>query len=728
MKLNENGDFCLLYIEPADDKQRLFELIGEQKKPVVLMLPLMPGQARSRLFQRPEDFSDLKYVRRQTNVSIIFLTSGSEQLAQLAARYGFPAYPSIDVFAETLAHGRRAELEEKEQRGHMYAPRRSSTGPLTPSALPIASIRRSLQTAPLHAPTETLPWPTPASAAFSGPPNERRTPLPATPLHPPTDFAFSPAFKQDVPFVEQQPRRSPVTGRLSLERDNGFSPSFAPERETPPPHVGSVSSASRLSEIPPRRSAMPFNGQAAHRPEWEPEEYTSDRAHQAVQDRLPAASPMSRAASHSLSELPTQPPPVQPPVPPRNKHARRGFSILLIILVLLVLGGAGLGSLIVSSHSTPAAPVALQVGSLAFFSTGQINTTTSDGIDDQVQLTLHDIGTPAANKSYYAWLLGELNVVNGSATVLYTGDAQNTNLLQITSRFLVTEEDSNITPVLPSPDISNWRYYGALAATPDPNSTPHYSYLNHLRHLLADEPILDQMELPGGLSNWFTRNTEELITLTSGARDQWQNAQNTQSLTAVQDQAIRVLSYLDGMSFLYLDIPPALASRRVSLDTRMAGLGLLNVRGVGQNPPSYMDQFAFHLNGLVNAPGAPATIRNSVTPISSALSNVQVRLQNLRSDAKQLLAMTLTQLGQPGALSILNDMVIQASNAYTGGSDPSTGQFEPGVVWIQQHLQSLATISISAYNPGASVPEIGPSTQNPSSFVLPLLAAWQEGL
>jgi len=77
MKLNEDGDFCLLYIEPADEKQTLFETIGMQTKPVVLMLPLAPGQFRSRLFQRPEDFSDLKYIKRQAGVPVIFLTSSS---------------------------------------------------------------------------------------------------------------------------------------------------------------------------------------------------------------------------------------------------------------------------------------------------------------------------------------------------------------------------------------------------------------------------------------------------------------------------------------------------------------------------------------------------------------------------------------------------------------------------------------------------------------------------
>lgn len=159
MKLNENGDFCLLYVEPADEKQSLFTTIGEQQKPVVLMLSLA-GQPRSRLFQRPEDFSDLKHVRRQSGVSIVFVTAGSEFLTQMAARYGFPAYPSIDDFADFLAHGRRSPREDDEEKAYPPALRRVRTGPLIPSAAlaQLAALRQPLSTSPLQARAEGEAW------------------------------------------------------------------------------------------------------------------------------------------------------------------------------------------------------------------------------------------------------------------------------------------------------------------------------------------------------------------------------------------------------------------------------------------------------------------------------------------------------------------------------------------------------------------------------------------
>jgi hypothetical protein len=109
-----------------------------------------------------------------------------------------------------------------------------------------------------------------------------------------------------------------------------------------------------------------------------------------------------------------------------------------------------------------------------------------------------------------------------------------------------------------------------------------------------------------------------------------------------------------------------------------------------------------------------------------AMSNVTTWLQNLRSDDKQLLAMTDTQLQQPAALSLLDDMVLQASNAYTGSTDPSTGQLKQGVVWIHQQLQSMAAMTISTYVAGSPVPEIGPSSQTAPSFVAPLSILWRK--
>src|SRR5258706_15268788 len=102
MKTKDAGDFCMLYVEPADEKAALHEFISEQKKPVVIMLPV---QSRSKVFQRPDDFGDLKHVKRKLDLPIIFVIPGNEHLRQLASRNGFPAYVSIDALADSVAKG-----------------------------------------------------------------------------------------------------------------------------------------------------------------------------------------------------------------------------------------------------------------------------------------------------------------------------------------------------------------------------------------------------------------------------------------------------------------------------------------------------------------------------------------------------------------------------------------------------------------------------------------------
>src|SRR5438270_7530372 len=126
MKRNDAaGEFCLLYLEPSDDKVALYEVIEGQKKPVVLMLP---EQLRPRIFQRPEDFADLKYLKRQLDIPIIFVIAGNEHLRQLATRYGFPTYLSIEALSRALTQG---QVSFSHQRTF------AKTGPLSPPLSPM---------------------------------------------------------------------------------------------------------------------------------------------------------------------------------------------------------------------------------------------------------------------------------------------------------------------------------------------------------------------------------------------------------------------------------------------------------------------------------------------------------------------------------------------------------------------------------------------------------------
>ena len=567
MKSNDAGDFCMLYVEPTDEKAALLELIGGQKKPVVIMLP---AQARLKVFLRPDDFGDLKHVKRQLDLPIIFIIPGNEHLRQLASRNGFPSYISIDALAESLAQG---QLSLSRQRTLAR-----KTTPLSP---------------PEH--------------GFSA---RRTVPLAPTP-------------------VKQSPPRTPSSPQLPL---------VAGKRR----------------------------------------------------QRLPA---------------------------------------ILVIVSLLVLGAAGTVTYLWYFHISPlfppAAAVPPVVGHISFLNSEQLSENSSQGIDDEVQIELHHISSPAPGKSYYAWLLGDKNqgeskaillgklpLSQGNAYLFYPGDQQHTNLLLTNGRFLVTEEDAAVTPISPSPDYSTWRYYGEVPQVPDPQDSHHFSFLDHLRHLLASDPLLDEMELPGGLCNWFYRNTGKLLEWTVSARDRWEEAKD---LAFARRQTLRTLTYIDGLSFVHEDMP----SDATTLPdiARLSRIGLLDVNGPNQVPPGYLGHIVYHLNGLVGAPGSTPAVRESAAQIIAAMNNVQAWLEKARDDARQIIAMTDAQLAQPAAFDLLNDMVEQATNAYTGEIDPATGQVREGVTWIHEQLQSLATLVVTRYIVGVSPPEIVPNTNNTTALL-----------
>ncbi|HEV2583412.1 MAG TPA: hypothetical protein VGT44_21310, partial [Ktedonobacteraceae bacterium] len=106
MKRSDSGDFYMLYIEPEDDRHSVYDALTaisrQHKKPVVMMLPVT---GRARAFARPEDFSDLKRIKRQYELLILFVSASNEHLRHLAARNSFPAYPSIDELSDALLRG-----------------------------------------------------------------------------------------------------------------------------------------------------------------------------------------------------------------------------------------------------------------------------------------------------------------------------------------------------------------------------------------------------------------------------------------------------------------------------------------------------------------------------------------------------------------------------------------------------------------------------------------------
>jgi hypothetical protein len=72
-------------------------------------------------------------------------------------------------------------------------------------------------------------------------------------------------------------------------------------------------------------------------------------------------------------------------------------------------------------------------------------------------------------------------------------------------------------------------------------------------------------------------------------------------------------------------------------------------------------------------------------------------LQQERQDAIQLVHMNDAQLALPSSLNLLNDLVTQANNAYTGLNNPSTGQLQSGISQVYLNVQRLATFAVKPY-------------------------------
>jgi hypothetical protein len=395
------------------------------------------------------------------------------------------------------------------------------------------------------------------------------------------------------------------------------------------------------------------------------------------------------------------------PAPLFRRPSRKKQIALIAVAVTLLLAASALllpillaqpVQLASTSHPVTAATL---IGRIFFTSSGQLDPTSSEGLNDVVHLDLSKITPPAPGKSDYVWLLpdssqnekrpvllGTLHMLKGSAQLTYTSPTH-TNVLAMYSRFLVTEQATNEEPIIPSLDPTTWRYAGSIPDIPTPGDANHYSLLSHLRHLLAKDPTLEGIGLSGGLDIWLYRNTGKILEWSSAARDDWAGGQS--SLALMRRQIDRVLDYLDGAAFVGRDVPP---DTPWLVDPEAGHIGLLELEQ-GQNPPGYLAHIDFHLVGYANSPGVTTDQKRLANKIDGMLIAVTALLWKVHADASQLAKMSDTALLSPQALSLLNDMETNANDVFVGQPDPTTGNVQGGITQIHDELQRLATIEVS---------------------------------
>ncbi len=389
-----------------------------------------------------------------------------------------------------------------------------------------------------------------------------------------------------------------------------------------------------------------------------------------------------------------------------KRRRSRTSLIMLSLLTLLTLSGVIFGALLLMQREVASMPQG--VGHAFFINSSQIQADSNSGINDELQIELTNIPNPAAGKSYYAWLLGDIGqtevspiflgrvaVKNGTIQFTYSGDAHQTNLLAMGSRFLITEDSARSPSSDPLLDQTTWKYYAAIPQTPNPKDALHFSELDHLRHLLVESPELAIRGLHGGLALWFVRDTATVSDMSSSLTSEWQ-ARDTKDL---HDQIIRILDYLDGISLVSTDVPvgtPMLADPQIA-QVALLGQPPENAVPAGyvyQNepPPGYTYLIQMHLNGVVLSPQSTEAQHQLAIRINGGIDIYKRSLTHVYQDAKQLVSLTDAQLLQPSTLTLLQDLTTQAHDAY---SETPSGN----ALWIYNNIQQLATFDVTAYTP-----------------------------
>nr|HET6902902.1 protein kinase [Ktedonobacteraceae bacterium] len=408
--------------------------------------------------------------------------------------------------------------------------------------------------------------------------------------------------------------------------------------------------------------------------------------------------PSSIPPAPPLTPIPTSSAPIPPASAP--KRSRRGLLIAVVLLAILVVAASSLGAFYWFSHTTtPTASTA--VGNVNFLSSGKYDVNSNAGINDELQIDLHNLSNPASGNAFYAWLLsdntmteasslflGKLPVSNGTVHFHYMGDAQHSNLLASYSRFLITSEAASPTPIAPSVDRHAWQYYAEIPQTP--SKVDNFSLLDHLRHLLAKDPDLEPLHLPGGLDIWLYRNTQGVMQRAVKAQECW----HSHDTGCIQRAVIRVLDYLDGKNYVQMDVPQGTP---LLIDAKTVSVALLEFDQQNQNPPGYLYHINKHLQGIVQAPGATAAQQKLAGQIDNGLNIMSNTLNQIHNDAKQLINMPQNQLLSNASLTLLNDMATQADYAFNGQINAGTNQKQGGAVEIYQNSQRLATFDVMTY-------------------------------
>ncbi len=450
---------------------------------------------------------------------------------------------------------------------------------------------------------------------------------------------------------------------------------------------------------------------------------------------LPATAPVQMQTQNTPPSMTHQVLSLTSTPVPRSGSKRRRWLLVGLVAAIVLIVGASLGTFFLVMHQNTARSVSGTPGGVAFFfSSGQMNPDNSQGIEDGIQVTLKNIPSPSPGKSYYAWLLsdkqtsvktavtvvtpvpatpggpattgvtacppgtlskaqprslGKLPFNNGSINFHYI-DQLHTNLVELYSRIVIAEGDTNSVPAAPPTEQQQWRFYAEFPQTHEQVGQC-FSALDYIRHLLVEGRVLHTMGIHGGLDMQILRNTLKILEWAGSAKD-------STAPDFVHRQTIRILDYLDGAVVVQQDAP----GEPLLVDKVIAQVPLLNPLNLqAAESKSYLQRTDFQLKGLLSAPGVSVQVHALAKGTEAALLNLQSWLENVRKDAI-MLEKAYMQFGgqllqQPLTQTTLADMQTWANYAVVGRLDPSANKVQPGAIQIHYSIQQFATFNVASF-------------------------------
>jgi serine/threonine protein kinase len=468
----------------------------------------------------------------------------------------------------------------------------------------------------------------------------------------------------------------------------------AQTRPTPMPRMLASKPPQPMSTPTPSQPAV-AQQQTGKTPTPAPQTYKLPVAPVTTKIAVPPSTTTAKQAvqENALSPLPLPPPPQkQVPtlratsnavLPTRSIPRKRSnltdtpvYMTIIALVLLLVVVGAAIGVNLVLKSQEDTKQTGLTASPLAghvYFQDDAL------GHSSTLRIQMQNVSLPAQGKSYFAWLqdttgqylpLGRLAIKNGTISYLYPGDSKHTNLLGFTRNIVITVEESNNTPQIPSSEV-------AYLAEFNTKTFP------HIKNILYSTP-----ELPNKQSvivNLF----ETIKSINDKAGSIVDSLQGTHDYGLAHRQAIRIVELIDGTDYARSsgDLPkkePSLTKTSVGLITSPQQKG-------------YLDLLAQHLAQLKQASGNQETLLQHIQNVENAITDLKDWVQKMRSNAVHIVK--AADLTDPAIIGVALQLKKAAADSYTGRTIPPNEGPQPvlgsaGAYQAYIECQYLATLDL----------------------------------